>query len=464
VDKLAKMKDRKAEIYKRLEAIYGPAEAEDRDLTAEELTEYEQLKAEDKQLDARIAQAEDMAKRRQWADTPAPEPDRPERAGLEIADDAIIRVALPRYRKLRAFVGPTEQRAEEDAYIAGQALLALLGRGEPIATRFPDVARKAALADQWCRDHGIDIRAQSGGTIGGGGATVPTEFSNRVINLQEEFGVARRECYIQPMTSDSMIVPRRTSGPTVYCVGDTTATTESTMGWDNVELVAREWSALTVVPISLMEDSVINWADTLAYEFAQALATKEDDCLFNGDGTKTYGGVVGIRTKMIDGNHAGSYEDATTGDDQWGEYVVTDLELLPGKVPAYPGLNEKWYCSKIAWAQTLIRLAVAQGGSSGLELTRGLPKMFLGYDVVISQKMPTATTALDAVVVFLFGDMSKAVTFGTRGGLRVAQSEHRYFEYRQIGIVGSERIAIVVHDVGDASNAGPLVGLRGNTS
>jgi HK97 family phage major capsid protein len=90
--------------------------------------------------------------------------------------------------------------------------------------------------------------------------------------------------------------------------------------------------------------------------------------------------------------------------------------------------------------------------------------MFLGYDVVISQKMPTSTSALDAVVVFLFGDMSKAVTFGTRGGLRVAQSEHRYFEYRQIGIVGSERIAIVVHDIGDASNAGPLVGLRGNTS
>jgi hypothetical protein len=38
--------------------------------------------------------------------------------------------------------------------------------------------------------------------------------------------------------------------------------------------------------------------------------------------------------------------------------------------------------------------------------------------------------------------------------------EHRYFETDQIGIKGTERVAINVHDIGNTTTAGPIVGFR----
>jgi hypothetical protein len=40
------------------------------------------------------------------------------------------------------------------------------------------------------------------------------------------------------------------------------------------------------------------------------------------------------------------------------------------------------------------------------------------------------------------------------------ESEHRYFEFDQTGIRGTQRYDIVVHDLGDGTNAGPIVALK----
>jgi hypothetical protein len=39
----------------------------------------------------------------------------------------------------------------------------------------------------------------------------------------------------------------------------------------------------------------------------------------------------------------------------------------------------------------------------------------------------------------------------------IKRSDHRYFENDQIGLLGTERFDINNHDLGDTSNAGPLV-------
>jgi HK97 family phage major capsid protein len=50
---------------------------------------------------------------------------------------------------------------------------------------------------------------------------------------------------------------------------------------------------------------------------------------------------------------------------------------------------------------------------------------------------------------------------GTRRGITIATSEHIYFETDEIGIRGTERFDINVHDIGDTTNAGPIVALIG---
>jgi hypothetical protein len=65
--------------------------------------------------------------------------------------------------------------------------------------------------------------------------------------------------------------------------------------------------------------------------------------------------------------------------------------------------------------------------------------------------------------MFFFGDLPKAAMMGERRGVTIKRSDHRYFENDQIGLLGTERFDINVHDFGDNTNAGPLVAGRALT-
>jgi HK97 family phage major capsid protein len=88
----------------------------------------------------------------------------------------------------------------------------------------------------------------------------------------------------------------------------------------------------------------------------------------------------------------------------------------------------------------------------------------LGYPVEFSQVMPS--TEANSQVCAVLGDFSKGAAFGDRQQESIAFSEHatiggeNVFERNQIAIRGTERFDIVVHDVGDANDAGPIVGLQ----
>jgi len=216
----------------------------------------------------------------------------------------------------------------------------------------------------------------------------------------------------------------------------------------------------------LSEDAVINMADDLANEMAYAFAVKEDQCLIDGDGTSTYGGMIGLRPKMIDGSHAGSYYEATAPGDNWSEITDGDLTGVMGALPLYADYNAKWYCSKRAKVATFDRLIIAAGGASAKEKAEGTKPMYAGYPIEMMAAMPTddAAAALNAKIMIIFGDLSMSTTLGTRRGITIKVTDQRYIEYDQIGIQATERFCIVNHDIGGGSGVrGPVVGLLGNT-
>ena len=361
--------------------------------------------------------------------------------------DADVRV-VRHSGELRSFHGP---HAREDAYRAGRWMQAAIFGNEAART--------------WCDGHGMEFRVMTGGVNTAGGFLVPTEIERAIINLRESYGIARQECRVVRMGSDHQVIPRRASGVTARALGETTEIIVSDMAWSQVELVARKWGALTRVSSDLREDAVIDVADTVADEMAWAFAKKEDESLIDGDGTSTYHGVVGIRPKMVDGNHGGTVTDATANDDNFVELLAADLATLTSTLPDYAEPRAKWYVSRYAWGACFIRLLAAMGGNTLEAIVRGarVPQ-YLGYPVVIVNAMPgyTATNHNDEVMV-LFGDMSKACTFGDRRGITMKISEDRYLEYDQVGIQATERFDIVAHDLGDATTAGPLVGLLGTS-
>lgn len=308
-----------------------------------------------------------------------------------------------------------------------------------------------------------------------GGVFVLEEIDPDLVRLVEEYSVMRRTARISVMTSDTKKRRRRTGGNTAYFTGEGGAGTHSKATYDWINLVAKDLMGLTTLTEDLSEDAVLSIADILAKELGYAIATKEDDCGFNGNGTSTYGGIVGVLAKIKGlSSTLANIAGLTIGaGDEWSDITLAELEPVLGNLPVYADTPQvRWYCHKVFWATVLVKLQNAAGGTPGSEIAAipggGRTHMFLGYPVEFVQIMPKT----DAVsqVCLLLGDMSLAVDFGDRRQTTIAFSRDAsvdsvsMFETNQIAVKATSRFDIVAHDVGNASATaalrvpGPIVG------
>ena len=418
----------------------APAYMED----AADAKAYDDGLAEIKALDAKIDRAVALDNLKGVNATPVPG------QVSAVERNQAVEPSFVRYSKLAAFRG---KDAERNAYKAGQFILATMFKREE--------------AKSWCVENGmaINLKAQAEGANSAGGFLVPTEFENTIIDLREDYGVFRGSVGVTPMGSDSMSIPRRAGGVTAYFVAENAQLTESQKGWGQIALAAKKLGALVRMSTELSDDAVINIADDLAQEIAYAFAVKEDDCGWNGDGTSTYGGILGVKKSFEAGldSFVGAV-NAASGVDTFAEVTATDLANVMGVCPKYAIRDAKWYVSQPGWAVVFQRLLQASGGTTMTEAANGFKQLqYMGYPIMIDQTLPTTVSTINNTPMLYFGDLRKAVTMGERRGIRIKTSDDRYFEYDQIGIQGTERFDINVHDIGSASAAGPLVALMGNT-
>jgi len=451
MSKLDELRARRDAALAAAEAIANEAAAEGRQPTRDEGGRFKALMDEYRRLDANVAgqEGEQVEATRQAKLNKVTRQIEPEQIAWNPGNSPRIEVPRVSPASLRSFKGAN---AGDNAYLSGMFLVAALGNPRHAGTQ---------RAAQWCAEH----RVQVTGTVAGGGALVPSPLENTIIDLRNSYGVARQECRIVPMSSDTLTIPRRADGLTAEFVGEESAITASDKTWNNVQLTAKKVATLTRVSSELMEDAVISIADDLADEAAWAFAKKEDECLVDGDGTSTYGGMVGFRTKMIDGNHAGSTMDATGGDDNFVELISADLAALTAQLPDYAEGRAKWYMSRYAWGACCVRLLAAMAGATMHDVVSGVRRPeYLGYPVVIVNAMPGYTaTNWNGGVMIAFGDMRQAATLGDRRGITVKVDESRFLEYDQAAVRVTERFDIVVHDIGDTTDAGPLVAILGST-
>ena len=436
--------------FDEVQAILAVAEEEGKELTATQKSQVDSIMAEigeergddgkptgmwaDVKREERIeAHQERLAAQRQGNTNNSPDA-----SGRSFE---IPRAAMRSNRSLKAFSG---DGGEYEAYACGQFILSMIGNSK---------------AKQWCQDHGIH-GALSTGDNQLGGFLVPSEFESRVIDLREQYGVFRANTMVVPMASDHQVQPRRKSGLTAYAVTDNQEVTASDKEWSQVELIAKKWGALSKYSSEIAEDAVISLADNLADEMAYAFSLKEDQTGFVGDGTSTYHGIEGAVSAINDGSHDGSVYTAATGNTAFSTLDLADFEGCVGQLPQYAENGAAWYISKVGYWASMARLLDAVGGNTIQDLGRGPELVFLGYPVRISQVLNSNTGAQNSTTKCLFGNLAMASTLGDRRGFSVRVSSDRYFELDQLGIIGTTRTAINVHELGDATNAGPLIALE----
>ncbi len=351
-----------------------------------------------------------------------------------------VRVEAPKtYGRLRNL------KSVDEAYRFGRWAMGCLGH------------RKSA---DWCSDNGVLVtKGHSENVNTAGGYLVPDEFENSLITLREQFGVFRANARIVPMTSDVKRMPRRTGTVTANFVGEASAGTQSQQTFDQVNLVAKKLMVLTKISSELNEDSIVALGDDLAGEISYAFALKEDQCGFNGDGTSTFGGIVGLQSAIP----AGGVIDGTGTASNYGSIVLGDLRKTVGAIPQWADTaNAKWYMNRRAWNECFLRLAEGAGGVTANEIRDSEEGLrFFGYPVVLAQAIPVVAASGDTVAYF--GDLSYAAYFGDRRSTTVEFSNAALnaFEQDELVVRGTERFDISCSNLGSATagDAGAVVRL-----
>ena len=351
--------------------------------------------------------------------------------------------AIPRATgRLKGFSGPD---AEERAYRAGMHLKGfVLGDEE---------------ARRWCRDHGVESRAQAGGINSLGGVLVADEMSSEIIRLVEEYGVFPAEAKRVTMNSDSLLVGRRVGGLAARPIGENTAPATSDATFDNVNLVAKLWGIDNRIPNSLLEDSVINLADAMAVEVAQSFAEAFDNAGFIGDGSSSYNGIVGVATSINDGTHSAGIVTATSRT-TFDALTLADFTNTVARLPLFARRNAKFFVSPAGYGSSMLRLMVAASGNNAADVAGGAGLQFLGFPVVLCHPLQSALTGTTGTIACLFGDLSQAAIYGERRAVTIKTDTSRFIEYDQTLTFATSRVAIVASDLGNTTKAGPVVALK----
>ena len=449
-DELLKLRETRAEKAGAAQTMVEAADAENRDLNDVETEEVDGLLTDVETMTGDIRSAEDEIRRKRLATqqaaiaepaarrTVAPQPN-----GEVITTGEVKVLTRRRVRGvLRSF------KDEEAAYRSGQWIKAQL---------FGD-----DRARQWWAGNGESRILQTGSNIGAG-YLIPQDFEAAVITNREKYGVIRQFARVLPMGSDTMPVPKYSSSQAAEWLIEGGTHTAGDPAFTQVQLTAKKLARLTRVTSEMLEDSIIDLADWLADDMAQAFAEAEDDAAFNGDKTSSFGGISGIAKQFDDNNSSGlqGSVDAVSGEDLFSEITVGSLTKLMGELPEYAALNASWYCSRVFFSGVLERIAHAGGGSTVETIQGGLRKVYMGHPVNISQKLQRTTTTVDNLHMCLFGDLGRAVILGDRRQIRIQVLDQLYAATDEIGIRATERIDINAHGAGSTTVAGPIVALIG---
>ena len=402
-----------SEIAARLEAISVEVEAlsdvalEAGDNSEETLAqiealdnEFTELKAKQDRQEKIQARIDEIVASRVAPSAPAVEPE----ASIEpeLKEETVMDKipAAAKYNKSNVFA------SSEDAYVAGQFLAAVGGN---------------AKAQEF-------MAAQSEGTDSEGGFTVPTPLASELINLVEDYGVARSVCRRVVMGALTWSVPKLLGHATVYYPNEAQAITESDLTFGQVSLTAKKMAGLVKMSTEISEDSIISMTDTIVRDLAWAFAKEEDYNLFTG-GSLYSGGIQGDAS-IADTNVASV-----------SALALTDLTAAVVAAGQERGLNHQWYFSPTLWNGPIRDLLNAAGGGNDLaSYEAGLRPTLLGHPVEFVNVLSGASASTTGDLLAVFGDLSVSHYFGDRRSLNFNVLRELYAVNDQVGIVCTQRV------------------------
>jgi HK97 family phage major capsid protein len=270
------------------------------------------------------------------------------------------------------------------------------------------------------------------GTDADGGHLVPTPLQSSLINLLEEYGVARRHCRRIVMSADTWTVPKLSSHASISYPSEAGLISGGDPQFSQIQLVAKKIASLVKMSTEVTEDSVISIMDTVVQSIAYSIAVAEDTNLFKG----VSGGILAAADSLEKDTNIVDVAVANVG-----ALALTDLTAATVATgnPIIGARNE-WFMNATLFHGVVRDLLNAAGGNSLSDLQGGVRPSLLGYPVNFVNVMDGASASGAGKAIAYFGDLNAAVYMGERRGLNFKVLSELYAENDQLGVQCTERV------------------------
>jgi len=396
--RLFRLQERKKAVIKHSEGLLEAADAEDRDLTAEETTALETDETELQEIGVKMEYEQSLATHQDFSPMD----------GFEL-DPPTISNPKPSFEDdpKKGFKSPQEffsavMHASQSAGLLDDRLRLLSGKGFS-ATAGSDEA--GTYADPY------------------GGFLVPTGFLPNLLTRSSDADPTAGRTTVIPMATPRVDIPARTDtshassvsgGLITYRRSETAAVTTTRMTLEQVSLVAHPLMGLTYTTEELLSDSAVSFVALLEAGFRDEFASRIIREKITGTGVGEMEGV--INTPALVSVTAETAQDADS-------IVYENVIKMRARCWRYD--NAIWLYNHDALPQLMQMVQVI--GTSGVPMWQssareGEPNMLLGRPAFANEYMPTLGDAGD----ILLGDWSQYLE-GSYQPMQSAESMHVRF-------------------------------------
>lgn len=399
-DEIQDLREQRKRTHNAMLKLNEKAEADNRDLTAEESQEYDKMLEEFEDLEKRVRRNSQLA-------------------GMQKELE----------QEKRTVFLPEGQKAPEslEEYRAQAGNIKLQDEPEYRQAFYHYLTSKNPGTELEIEEHRILSRA----TAGAGGNLVPTSMYNDIIrSLRFQGSVASLAKEIQTGGGEALNIPSNTTHGVATWTAENVGFTASDEVFGTAQLNAYKAATQVVVSEELLEDSNFPLDSFLATEFGERTAVLEETAYIIGDGSGKPSGLLATNaTANI------TLATAAVGNSTAFTYaaLVTCIFTLPyqyrtnASFIVNDGTARNLYLMLDSQNRPLWNVNVATTG----------PDTFLGYPIYTHPDLPAPGVS---VISLLFGDWNKAYMIRRVDGYHMQRQMELYSNTGQIGFRGWERV------------------------
>jgi len=396
-DEIRRLHEQRAHLHAEAAAIVHTAEDEDRELTAEEQTEFDRIQDEYASTETRARNAEQLYMQEREVEKALNAP-----IETRIGDDDDAPTTLKEYRARMNGVRPWDEPEVRSAYF-----------------RYLTVQHISELDVE-------EQRALSKASGAVGAFLVPTDFYDQIIRSLRFMGsLGALATNLTTDSGETIQVPANTVHGVATWVDEAAVFVEGDETFAQVNLSAFKAGTSIKVSEELLTDSAFELDSFLATEFGERIGLLEEAAYANGNGTGKPQGIVPNVTAVV----------APTG-----QSLVFTYDSLVDVIYAVP----PQYRAGSSWV-------IADGEAKRLRLLRttdgypiwatntavGDPDTFCGYPIYTHPDL--AAPAANAKSI-LFGNIKRAYMVRRVNGFSLQRQGELYSNNGQVGFRGFTRV------------------------